>query len=43
MQDDWTPLHRAVNHGQRECAVLLIEKGVQLEAKDEVRVYCLYR
>jgi ankyrin repeat protein len=35
-QDGFTPLHKAVWHGQLECARLLLERGADKEAKGKV-------
>ena len=38
-QDDWTPLIWAAANGETETAALLIDRGADLEAKDDVRTH----
>ena len=38
----WTPFLRATSNGQVEIAVLLMEKGANIEATDEVQFVAMY-
>ncbi len=37
MQGELTPLHVAADEGHTEVAALLLDKGADIEAKDDVR------
>ena len=37
-QDGWTPLHKAASNGHVEIAQMLMDKGANIEATDEVQL-----
>jgi ankyrin repeat protein len=38
-QEGWTPLHRAVEYNQLECARMLLDRGADANAKNNVRAH----
>jgi ankyrin repeat protein len=38
-QDGWTPLHRAVEYNQLECARMLLDRSADVNAKNDVRAH----